>query len=100
MARCMVKQRGMPKLFWEKVVNIAVYVLNRCPTRRIKSMVPEEVWSCMKPSVHHLRIIGALCVKYVPNAKIRKLDDQSAPIILVGYHETMPIRSMIMPLKI
>ncbi|MCI05270.1 retrovirus-related pol polyprotein from transposon tnt 1-94, partial [Trifolium medium] len=76
MARCMVKHRNLPKSFWCEAVNAAVYVLNRCPTRKLKDKVPEEVWSGKKPSVSHFRVFGALCYKHVPEAKRKKLDDR------------------------
>lgn len=42
----MMKQRNVPHWFWGKEVTIAAYVLNRCPTRRIK----KKVWSRKKSS--------------------------------------------------
>ena len=88
MARCMVKHRNLPKSFWGEAVNTAVYVLNRCPTKKLKDKVPEEVWSGKKPSVSHFKVFGALCHKHVPDAKRKKLDDKSEAMILVGYHAT------------
>ena len=64
------------------------YVLNRCPTKRLKNKVPEEVWSGKKSSVNHLRVFGSICYKHVPNAGRKKLDDKSEAMILVGYHKT------------
>ncbi|CAJ2637099.1 unnamed protein product [Trifolium pratense] len=88
MARCMVKHKGLPKSFWGEAVNTAVYVLNRCPTKKLKDKVPEEIWTGKKPSVSHFKVFGALCHKHVPEAKRNKLDDRSEPMILVGYHVT------------
>ncbi|GAU42259.1 hypothetical protein TSUD_327370 [Trifolium subterraneum] len=88
MARCMVKHKGLPKSFWGETVSTAVYVLNRCPTKKLKDKVPEEVWTGKKPSVSHFKVFGALCHKHVPEAKRNKLDDRSEPMILVGYHVT------------
>ncbi|MCI29596.1 hypothetical protein A2U01_0050805, partial [Trifolium medium] len=42
MARSMVKQKQLPKRFWAEAVSIAVYLLNGCPTKRLKDKVPEE----------------------------------------------------------
>ncbi|GAU34373.1 hypothetical protein TSUD_217130 [Trifolium subterraneum] len=88
MARCMVKHRNLPKSFWGEAVATAVYVLNRCPTKKLKDKVPEEVWSGKKPSVSQFKVFGALCHKHVPEAKRTKLDDRSESMILVGYHVT------------
>ncbi|MCH80759.1 copia-type polyprotein, partial [Trifolium medium] len=88
MARCMVKHRNLPKSFWGEVVNTAVYVLNRCPTRKLKDKDPEEVWCGKKPNVSHFRVFGALCYKHVSEVKRKNLDDRSESMILVGYHAT------------
>jgi len=69
-------------------VSTTTYLLNRCPTNRLKEKVPEEVWSRRKPLVSYLRIFGSLCYKHIPDAKRRKLEDKSEPMILIGYHVT------------
>ncbi|PNX61382.1 equilibrative nucleoside transporter 3-like protein, partial [Trifolium pratense] len=84
----MVKHRNLPKSFWGEAVSTPVYVLNRCPTKKLKDNVPEEIWSGKKPSVSHFRGFGALCYKHVPEARRTKLDDRSESMILVGYHVT------------
>jgi len=63
-------------------------VLNRCPTKRLKNKVPEEVWSGKKPSVNHLRVFGSICYKHFRDARRKKLDDKCEAMILVGYHKT------------
>ena len=64
----------------------ATCLLNRCPTKRLKEKVLEEVWSGRKPLVSYLRIFGSLCYKHIPDAKRRKLEDKSEPMILIGHH--------------
>ena len=88
MARCMLKQKNLPKSLWGEVVSTAIYILNRCPTKQLKNKVPEEVWSGKRPSVSHLKVFGSICYKHIPDARRRKLDDKSEPMILVGYHKT------------
>ncbi|WJX12170.1 hypothetical protein P8452_02697 [Trifolium repens] len=61
---------------------------NRSILDMARSMVPEEVWSKSKPSVNHLKVFGSLCYKHVPDAKRKKLEDKSVPMIFVGYHRT------------
>ena len=65
-----------------------MHVLNRCPTKRLDSMVPEEAWSGSKPSVKHFKIFGSLCYKHVLDQRRKKLDDKSEPMIFVGYNST------------
>ena len=88
MARCMLKQKKIPKSLWGEAVSTAVYILNRCPTKIFKNKVHEEVWSGKRPSVSHLKVFDSMCYKHVPDARRRKLDDKREPMILVGYHKT------------
>ncbi|KAK2370871.1 putative mitochondrial protein [Trifolium repens] len=88
MARCMLKSKELPKKLWGEAVNTAAYVLNRCPTKRLKDSTPEELWTGHKPSVKHLRIFGSLCFRHIPDEKRKKLDDKSEQLILVGYDAT------------
>lgn len=52
MVRCMLKGKGKPKCYWGEAVTTAAYVLNRCPTKRMKDVTPEEAWFGCKPSVY------------------------------------------------
>jgi hypothetical protein len=65
-----------------------VYILNKCPTKKLESKVPEEAWSGRKPSVKHFKVFGSLCYKHVPDVKRSKLDDKSEFMIFIGYHCT------------
>ena len=58
MARSMLHEKGMPYHFWGEVVNTAVYLLNRCPTKAVENLTPFEAYSGRKPSVKHLRVFG------------------------------------------
>ena len=82
MARSMLKTKNLPKKFWAEAVSTSVYLLNRCPIKRLEDKTPEEVWSGTRPSVSHLRIFGSICYKHVPDAIRRKLDDKSENLIL------------------
>lgn len=88
MARSMLKGRNLPKKFWGETVSTAAFLLNRCPTKSLTNITPEESWSGIKPNVCHLRIFGSLCFRHVPEQARRKLDDRSVLMILQGYHPT------------
>jgi transposase InsO family protein len=88
MARSMLKQKNMPHMFWGEAVSTATYILNKCPTKKLKNKVPEQAWSGRKPSVKHLKVFGSICYKHIPDAKRSKLDDKSEKMILLGYHST------------
>ncbi|CAL0316802.1 unnamed protein product [Lupinus luteus] len=88
MARSMLKTKKLPKNLWAEAVATAAYILNRCPTKRLKDKTPEEAWSGIKPNVKHLRIFGSFCYKHTPYEKRKKLDDKGVKLIFVGYHTT------------
>ena len=88
MAMSMLKQKKLPHSFWGEVVSTTTYLVNRCPTKRLKEKVPKKVWSGRKPLVSHLRIFGSICYKHISNAKRRKLEEKSEPMISIGYDVT------------
>uniref|UniRef100_A0A8R7P947 Retrovirus-related Pol polyprotein from transposon TNT 1-94 n=1 Tax=Triticum urartu TaxID=4572 RepID=A0A8R7P947_TRIUA len=85
MARSMMKAKGMPDYFWGEAVTTAVYLLNRAFTRSVDGATPYEAWHGRKPEVSHLRVFG--CVAHVKSARplLKKHDDQSTPMVLIGY---------------
>jgi len=88
MTRCMLKGKGLPNSYLGEAVTTAAYILNRCPTKRLRFVTPEETWSGVKPHVQHLKIFGSICYRHIPDEKRKKLDDKSEPLILIGYHPT------------
>jgi hypothetical protein len=42
MARALLKQRGIPAIFWGEAVVTAVYILNRSSTKALNGMMPYE----------------------------------------------------------
>lgn len=53
------------------------YVLNRCPTKKLKEVVPIEKWNGNSQSVSHFKVFGYVFYKHIPDATKRKLDDGS-----------------------
>ncbi|PNX77519.1 retrotransposon protein [Trifolium pratense] len=49
MVRSMLKEKYLPINLWGEAVNTAVYILNKCPTKKLNNIVPEEKWSGKKP---------------------------------------------------
>ncbi|MCO5567417.1 hypothetical protein L7F22_021108 [Adiantum nelumboides] len=86
MARCMLKAKSLPhKLWMEAVASAAAHVLNRCPTRALKTITPYESWYDRKPSVSYLRVFGCLAYAHIPQQLRGKLDDKAVKCIFVGY---------------
>lgn len=87
MARSMITNKNFPKVFWAEAVYCAVYILNRCPTKSVLNMTPEEAWSGYKPDVTSLRIVGCVAYAHVPDEKRQKLDDKGEKCIFLGYSD-------------
>jgi len=85
MARCMLKAKGLPHKFWVEALMCATHVLNRCPTKALKSITPYEAWFDKKPSVDYFRVFGCLAYAHVPQELRGKLDDKAVKCIFVGY---------------
>ncbi|MCO5579721.1 hypothetical protein L7F22_033581 [Adiantum nelumboides] len=75
MARCMLKAKSLPHKLWMEAVACAAHVLNRCPTRALKTITPYESWYDRKPSVSYLRVFGCLAYAHIPQQLRGKLDD-------------------------
>ena len=84
----MLKEKKLSHTLWEEVVATACYVLNRCPTKKLKEIVPLQKWTGDKKNVSHLKVFGYVCYKHVPEARRQKLDDRSKVMLLVVYHST------------
>jgi len=82
----MLKEKRLPHEFWGEAVSTAVYVLNKCPTKKLGNRVLEEIWFDRKPTVNHLKVFGSVCYAHVLDARRRKLKDKSKVMVLVGYH--------------
>jgi hypothetical protein len=84
MARALLKQRGMPTVFWGEAMVTGVYILNRSPTKTLNGRTSYEAWHGCKPLVFHLRVFGCLTFgKELDH--IGKLDDKSTPGVFIGY---------------
>ena len=83
----MIKNKNLPKAFWGEAISTAVYLLNRAPTKSLEGKTPYESWTRRKPSVEHLKVFG--CIVYVKTLEksLKKLDDQSLPMIFIGYEK-------------
>jgi len=95
MAISMLKENKLPHEFWDGVVITAAYILNRCPTKKMKDKVPEEIWSGRKPLVSHLKVFGSICYKCVPDSRRKKLEHKSEAMTLVEYHNTVAYRLLV-----
>ena len=75
----------MPKEFWEEVVVCSIYLSNRCPTKSLQKLTPQEAWSGRKPTLLHLRVFGCVAYNHIPDESRVKLDDKSEKLVFIGY---------------
>jgi hypothetical protein len=85
MARCMLKLMGVPGRFWGEAITMAVFVLNRAPTKALENKTSYEAWYGRKPAIHFFRTFGCVAHVKATGSHMRKLDDRSTPMVLIGY---------------
>ena len=86
-ARSMIHAQKLNKSFWAEAVVNAVYTRNRCRTRALERITPDEAWSGRKPSIAHMRVFGCLVYAMVPDDKRGKLDAKGTKCLFLGYCE-------------
>lgn len=86
MARSKLKAKQMSKRLWGEFTSFVVYIINRCPTKKLNKKIHHKVWLGLKPSVSHLKIFGSICFIYVPELLRSKLDGRSQVMVMVGYY--------------
>lgn len=88
MVTSMLKGKHLPNELWGEVVSIARHILNKCLTKRLEGITPEECWYGVTPSLRHLEVFGSIEHKHVPDQLRKKLDDKSSQMVLMGDHLT------------
>ena len=71
-ARCLRIDSGLPKELWPWLLEAAIYLLNRTPTKRLGFKTPFEMVTGVKPFIGHLHPIG--CKAFAVNKDIKKRD--------------------------
>jgi len=87
MARSMLHAQNLKKSLWAEAVVNAAYTRNRCPSRALASITPEEAWSGRKPSISHMHVFGCIAYAMVPDEKRGKLDAKGTKCLFLGYCE-------------
>ena len=83
----MIHAQHLKLELWAEAVANAVYTRNRCPTKAVVAMTPQEAWSGKKPCIAHMRVFGCIAYAMVPDAKRGKLDAKATKCLLLGYCE-------------
>ena len=75
MARSMMKEKGLPTEYWGEAIAIAVYLINRHPTKSVREKTPLEARSRNIWIVEHLRVFRCVTYAHAPKEKGQKLDE-------------------------
>lgn len=70
MARRMLQEKELPKIFWAEAANTLVFLQNRLPTKVLENKTPFEAWYGYKPSLRFLKVFGCVCFVYVPKINV------------------------------
>jgi hypothetical protein len=77
-----MSQTDLPLYFWGYALEIAVFTLNRVPSKSVEK-TSYEIWTGKRPSLSFLKILG--CHAYVKRLTPTKLKPRSVKCIFVGY---------------
>ena len=78
----MISITDLSLIFWGYALEIAIYLLNKVPTKSAQN-TPYELWTDRKPNVRHLRIWG--CPAHVKKQSADKLESRTDKCLFVGY---------------
>jgi transposase InsO family protein len=88
-ARALMLQMHVPKLFWADAVFTAIYLLNRMPSRVLKGKSPFEILFADKsPFSVPLKVFGCVFFFHNLNPSRDKLDPRAHKCIFLGYSRT------------
>ncbi|XP_075077318.1 uncharacterized protein LOC142164052 [Nicotiana tabacum] len=86
-ARSFRFQAVVPLRFWGERVAIAVYLLNRLPSKVSGYKSPFEKLYLHPLSLSHLKVFGCLCYATTPKM-LDKFSPRAVPAVLLGYSST------------
>ena len=78
----MMSHTDLPVSFWGYALETAAYILNRAPSKSVKT-TPFEEWHGTKPKLSHLKIWG--CEAYIRKLQPDKLESKVDKCIFLGY---------------
>jgi hypothetical protein len=70
MARCMMKAKKMPVLFWGEAVNTSVFILNRLLMNSLIGVALFGAWHGRKPNVSLFQTFGCIGLHWVASHNI------------------------------
>jgi hypothetical protein len=84
-ARSMRLHVGFPLQFWEDVVDIVVYLINKGPSSSLDGRIPEEAWTGKKVNYSFLKTFGCEAFVHIDKENRTKLEEKSKKCTFIGY---------------
>jgi hypothetical protein len=97
MANCMIQSKGLSLKYWVEAINCANYIVNLTPTKALKNITPEEVWTKIKPYASHLCVFGSITWAHILDEKRKALQPKCEKCIYVGYSEDVKGYRLLQP---
>jgi histone deacetylase 1/2 len=83
--RTLLVHASLPPNFWHHALQMATYLLNILPNKKLNYQSPLKILFQKVPSYSHLRVFGCLCYPLFPSPTINKLQSRSIPCVFLGY---------------
>ena len=83
--RSLMFQAHVPESFWAEALATATYLLNRRPSKAIRSLIPYTRLHDRSPPYDSLRVFGCLCYPNLASTAKHKLRPRSLPCVFLGY---------------
>ena len=84
-ARSMRLCVGLPLQFWEHVLDIVVYLINRGPSSSLDGRIPEEEWTGKKVNYSFLKSFGCEAFVHIDKENRTNLEAKSKKCTFIGY---------------
>lgn len=83
--RTLLAHASLPSSFWHHALQMATYLLNILPNKKLALQTPTKILYQKDPSYSHLRVFGCLCYPLIPSTSRNKLQARSTPCVFLGY---------------
>jgi transposase InsO family protein len=87
-ARCLLREGGVPNMFWPEAVKMANTIRNRITTKICGDKTPYELWTGRKPNIAYFKVFGCTAYVRIPRPNWQsKLDQRAERGIFLGYDD-------------
>jgi hypothetical protein len=97
--RSMLKAMSLPAEFWGEAAATTVFVMNMSLTRSLEEKTTYEGLYVRKCSVHYFHMFGCRAYPKETKPRLKKLDDRSHPMLIIGYEEGSKAYGLYDPMK-